>query len=77
MEKMMSYVFKHMHDIERDMGSMAKILYKQHGFNKIVAVFTVLTTMHICKLHSRIDDRNKNINDLSKEVEELKEMKGV
>lgn len=76
MEKIMSYVCKHMHLVERDIDNIVKILLKQHRFNKSMTALGVVTALYIVNLNYRLDNRNKNIHVLAKEVEELKETKG-
>lgn len=76
MERMFGYMLKHIQDTENNIEGICKVLIKQKRFNNIVAIFSVLTTVHICLLHNRLDIRNNKIDVLVKEIEELKEMKG-
>lgn len=76
MEKMISYVFGSMEIHERAIGGIVDTLKKQEAFNKRVALFAMATTACVLVMDIQRKENTKKIEKLTKEVEELKTVKG-
>lgn len=76
MEKMISYIFGNIELHDKAIGSIAKTLRAQANFNKSVKTLTVVSTAWMVLAAVRIKDQQQKIEELTKEVEELKATKG-
>lgn len=76
MEKMISYIFGSMELHERAIGSIIRSLNKQTSFNKSVTLFAIATTSYMIVADARRKEDAKKIAKLTKEVEEMKKVKG-
>lgn len=76
MEKMISYIFGSLEVAEKAIGALAKDVKKQKYFNKYFAMFAVSCIAYAFINEEQRKKDNEKIESLTKEVEEMKKMKG-
>ncbi len=77
MDKMINYIFSTLHDSENTVKFMKKQLQLQSRFNRKFTNFTLIITAYVIVSEIHNYERDRKIEKLSKEIEELKRMKGV
>ena len=72
----LNYIFSSLHETEDAIGRVVKCLKRQNRINKNFAVFTLVVAANAVVTGLYIQEQDKKIAKLSKEIEELKESKG-
>lgn len=76
MNEMIGYIFGSLDTHERTITKLIKTHRAQIKFNKSTAFYAFVTTIAVTDLVYRCKKQEEKIKALSKEIEELKEMKG-
>lgn len=76
MNETMNYIFGNLHAMEGVIGHIGKALKNQNKINKRVCTAVVVLTAYAVVTDICIKEQNKKIEELSKQIEELKESKG-
>lgn len=76
MEKMINYIFGSLESSNIAIGKIIKDLKRQGRINKWFTLLAVAGSVYIYKSETQRDKDREKIETLSKEVEELKKMKG-
>lgn len=77
MNEMLNYIFNNMHDNDNAIKKIAKALNTQRKINKQVVMAVLSMSIYIAIDSMVVKTQQKLIDRLTKEVEELKQVKGV
>lgn len=76
MAEMLSYIFGSLQASEDAVRVAKRELRRQRKFNKTVAVFALVSTAYAITMELCVLEQDKKIEKLSKEIKELKHVKG-
>ena len=76
MNEMVGHIFGSLEIHGRAISELIKVQYSQNKFNKSTTFYAFVTTIAVTDLMRRCKKQEEKIKALSKEIEELKEMKG-
>lgn len=76
MAEMVNYIFGSLQASEGAVKIIKKTLQRQARFNKTVAAFAIVATAYAITMELCVLEQDKKIEKLSKEIKELKHVKG-
>lgn len=76
MDKMIGYIFSSLRKTDVALCDIHKAIKAQKSINIRLGWGVLLTTLGLYSMAKRIDEQNKTINKLNKDIEELKSEKG-
>lgn len=76
MENMLAYIFGNLKHSNDAIVEIKKCLKHQYKFNKSTVIFAGFSAMYMIMLNKSRIDQEKKIEELAKEIEELKQTKG-
>ena len=76
MNKMIGYIFHSLQSSEEAVKNIRKSLKRQSTFNHQIILFTYAITTYAIMAEIRNQKQNQRIEELSKEIEELKHLEG-
>ena len=76
MDKMVGYIFNSLHNSEEAIKLINRALKSQTKLNRYLVAIAFTTMMYMYTNEHERKKQNKKIEALSKEIEELKNMKG-
>lgn len=76
MPDMIRYIFNSLNDTETTLRVISKSLRKQASFNRSVAFFGMIMTLHLIVQEMEIRSINRDLESLKKEINELKKTEG-
>lgn len=76
MSEVVNYIFRSLHNSDRRLDVISRVIRKQQKFNNCVAVFSVLVTMNFIIGEIERQEQAAKIKKLESEIEELKHSEG-
>lgn len=76
MVEMVNYVFGSLQASTDAVKGINKALRKQMIFNKRLTAFAIVITIYTIAAEIKLHDQDKKLEELGKEIEEFKRMKG-
>lgn len=77
MNDLVSYIFRNMDATDKNLVRIYKALVHQNKFNKAVTLFSIVTSLNLFAMRADSKKMQQEITALRKEIDELKESKGV
>lgn len=76
MNEMIGHIFGSLHNSEKAINKIVKVLNAQYKYNKSVSTFAVLSTICLTLQCARTNQLERKIDALNKELKDLKSEKG-
>lgn len=76
MNEMLCYIFSNLKSSEYALKGIGKILSSQAKFNKAVTLFAIVATLNVVVTEAELKRQKRKIDKMSKEIEELRHVKG-
>lgn len=76
MSEVVNYIFRSLHNSDRRLDVISRVIRKQQKFNNCVAVFSVLVTMNFIIGEIERQEQAAKIKKLESEIEGLKRSEG-
>lgn len=73
---MVDYIFNSLKRTDKRLDSVCKVINGQHGFNRKVTAFAILTTIKLVIDEIELRDQAMRIRKLEKEVGSINNMRG-
>ena len=69
-------IFKGLQYSIESIGSIKKVISKQSQFNRMVIIFSIISSVNLIAKGSEIKKLTKKIADMNNEIKEIKNVKG-